>query len=284
LGSLFGNAQESSCQLDGIPTNCDLAMRLQHNGSAMQCPMNDCGPRAAIYTNSEGERFSFLTLPFMAFGDGSFGFFYGSWAEMGSARDQAAPPDVSYPDGAPNGNAYNFVQQPPWRFNEGYFRFTDEEWKRIYAAAEKVRSERCRKWFEDTIKALGKPDLAVRDRETTMEKLFERAEFNRYDPKLTAEEMRITPAQRKNIADHYEKLWTNGWVANAVTLAPDYTRIFLMPTAFWRDEGLLGNWSGRDLSGILAFELLHVAGYSDKAIWSYRDALQQHCGDPSDAL
>jgi YD repeat-containing protein len=89
LGSLFGNAQESSCQLDGIPTNCDLAMRLQNNGSAMQCPYNDCGPQRRDFVNPDGERFSFLTLPFMAFGDGTFGYFLGGWAELGTPQEQA---------------------------------------------------------------------------------------------------------------------------------------------------------------------------------------------------
>jgi len=89
LGSLFGNAQESSCQVDGIPTNCDLAMRLKNNGSAMQCPYNDCGPQRRDFVNADGQRFSFLTLPFMAFGDGTSGYFLGGWAELGSPQEQA---------------------------------------------------------------------------------------------------------------------------------------------------------------------------------------------------
>jgi hypothetical protein len=56
-----------------------------------------------------------------------------------------------------------------------------------------------------------------------------------------------------------------------------------MPSAFWED-GTFSNWSGRDLSGIITFELLHVAGFRDTAVWKYRDDLQKHCGDPSDNL
>jgi hypothetical protein len=56
-----------------------------------------------------------------------------------------------------------------------------------------------------------------------------------------------------------------------------------MPSAFF-DDGTFTPWSGRDLSGIITFELLHVAGFGDDPTWPYRDALQQHCGDPSDNL
>jgi hypothetical protein len=115
LGSLFGNAQESSCQVDGIPTNCDLAMRLKNNGSAMQCPYNDCGPQRRDFVNPDGERFSFLTLPFMAFGDDTFGYFLGGWAELGTPQEQAEilrAQTIGGIDGArTTGN--NFQQQLP---------------------------------------------------------------------------------------------------------------------------------------------------------------------------
>ena len=174
--------------------------------------------------------------------------------------------------------------QESWVFNWGIHDFTDAERGRIRQAIEKIKGDRCRNWFENTIKALGRPDLSVEStRPKTLDKLLEYAEFNKYDPKLTAKDMRISEDRRKRIADNYENAWTNMSIANAVTLGPDYIRIFLMPSAFWQDSGLY-NWSGRDLRGIITFELLHVAGFGDDAIWKYRGALQQHCGDPSDNL
>ena len=92
--------------------------------------------------------------------------------------------------------------------------------------------------------------------------------------------MRISEERRKIIGDQYERAWYG--TANAVTLAPDYTRIYLMPTAFWNDS--IAGVRDRDLSGIISFELLHVAGFGDAAIWDLRDELQRHCGNPSDLL
>ncbi len=174
--------------------------------------------------------------------------------------------------------------QESWVFNWGIHDFTDAERGRIRQAIEKIKGDRCRNWLENTIKNLGRPDLSVEStRPKTLDKLLEYAEFNKYVPKLTAKDMRISEDRRKRIADNYENAWTNMSIANAVTLGPDYIRIYLMPSAFWQDSNLF-NWSGRDLSGIITFELLHVAGFGDDAIWKYRGALQQHCGDPSDNL
>lgn len=181
-------------------------------------------------------------------------------------------------------SAFFLEPQEPLVFNTGIHDFTEAERNRIRKAFKKVKSERCRKWFEDTIKKLGKPDLKVEStRPKTLDQLLEFANFNKYDPKLTAQDMRISEARRKEIRYRYESVWSLYYgTANAVTLAPDYTRIYLMPTAFVNDS--IAGLRDRDLSGIITFELLHVAGFGDKAIWSLRDALQLHCGNPSDLL
>ena len=43
LGPSFGYSINSSCILDGIPTDCSLAMNMLGHGSAEQCPNNYCG-------------------------------------------------------------------------------------------------------------------------------------------------------------------------------------------------------------------------------------------------
>ncbi len=43
LGPSFGYAINSSCILDGIPTDCSLALNMLAHGSAEQCPNNYCG-------------------------------------------------------------------------------------------------------------------------------------------------------------------------------------------------------------------------------------------------
>ena len=47
LGPSFGYAINSSCVLDGIPTDCSLALNNLAHGSAGQCPNNYCGPSRA---------------------------------------------------------------------------------------------------------------------------------------------------------------------------------------------------------------------------------------------
>jgi len=43
LGPSFGYAINSACILDGIPTDCSLALNMLEHGSAEQCPNNYCG-------------------------------------------------------------------------------------------------------------------------------------------------------------------------------------------------------------------------------------------------
>jgi hypothetical protein len=42
LGSFGGSGK---CTLDGMDIDCGWAMEMLENGSAVQCPDNDCGPR-----------------------------------------------------------------------------------------------------------------------------------------------------------------------------------------------------------------------------------------------
>jgi YD repeat-containing protein len=44
IGPSFGYAINSACNLNGIPTDCDLALNMLAHGSAALCPNNDCGP------------------------------------------------------------------------------------------------------------------------------------------------------------------------------------------------------------------------------------------------
>jgi YD repeat-containing protein len=44
IGPSFGYAINTACNLDGIPTDCNLAFGMVAHGSAQQCPTNDCGP------------------------------------------------------------------------------------------------------------------------------------------------------------------------------------------------------------------------------------------------
>ena len=155
---------------------------------------------------------------------------------------------------------------------------------RLRRAFDRIKSKYCKDWFDAAVRALGNPDLSVEStRPKTLDMLLEYAEFNKYDPKLTAQDMRISENRRKEISYRYESTWRLYYgTANGVTLGPDYTRIYLMPTAFWNNT--TAGLRDRDLSGIITFELFHVAGFGDDAINKLRDDLQQHCGISSDLL
>lgn len=87
LANPYGYA--TGCLVDGTPTNCSLARRLLNNGSAAQCPNNDCGPQARRVSMQDGSLYSFLTSPFMAFGNNVSGYFLPGWAEAGTPQAQA---------------------------------------------------------------------------------------------------------------------------------------------------------------------------------------------------
>jgi len=81
-GLLVGSGvPDGRCQLDGIAIACDWAMQMLENGSAVQCPNNDCGPRAVYVditsTNGQVQTSSGLTNPFSAYANGSSGFMLG---------------------------------------------------------------------------------------------------------------------------------------------------------------------------------------------------------------
>jgi YD repeat-containing protein len=60
----------SQCRVDGIDYPCSMI-----NGEAtVQCPDNDCGPRAMTLTNADGAHKTILSNPFRAYSDGWSGF------------------------------------------------------------------------------------------------------------------------------------------------------------------------------------------------------------------
>ncbi|HKG45448.1 MAG TPA: S8 family serine peptidase [Pyrinomonadaceae bacterium] len=304
-GKLFMNdaspySYDNSCTWDGIQTPCHIVQRATASGAGDVLVEADVyikyrRPDRSTYSKQYTGKVSAALAGISQLWTGrdaqaaERGFVSalrgGLEAAINAAfRSVALSQDRIYDGQGSRHNHAHASQQEPWLFNWGKHNFTDDETKRIRKAILKVRGDRCRTWLENTMKAIGKTDLAVdSQRPKTVDKLLEYAEFNKYSENLSAADMGISQERRDKIAANYENAWTNFWVANAVTLAPDYTRIYLMPSAFWEDSAL-GNWSGRDLSGIIAFELLHVAGYGDDAIWKYRDALQQNCGDASDNL
>jgi|GEM_PF-1178544 len=65
LGSFGGSGR---CTLDGMSIDCAWAMEMMENGSAVQCPNNDCSPRSVVYNGQRTWAF------FNAYGDGYQGY------------------------------------------------------------------------------------------------------------------------------------------------------------------------------------------------------------------
>jgi len=81
LGPSFGYAINSSCILDGIPTDCSLALNMLEHGSAAQCRNNDCGP--IHYADPDTGNAAWLIS------NGS-----GFWISDGSDSDYLDPDDI----------------------------------------------------------------------------------------------------------------------------------------------------------------------------------------------
>ena len=86
-------------------------MRLLNNGSAERCKDNYCGPRAII-RKTNGQEFPILTLPFMAFGNGESGNYFGGLG-MGSPQEQSErKEDGTHIDGDPNTQDEKVIEKP----------------------------------------------------------------------------------------------------------------------------------------------------------------------------
>jgi YD repeat-containing protein len=86
LGPSFGYAINSACVLDGIPTDCSLALTMLDHGSAAQCPNNDCSPQPIPYIDPDtGKPGNAGWLSF----NGS-----GFWVSDGSESDYLDPDDL----------------------------------------------------------------------------------------------------------------------------------------------------------------------------------------------
>ncbi len=75
---LLGSFGSGRCSVDGMAIDCGWAMSMLENGSAVQCPNNDCGPRTVTvnitYTSGRRDSYNGLTRPFAAYANGSSGF------------------------------------------------------------------------------------------------------------------------------------------------------------------------------------------------------------------
>ena len=247
---------------------------LQRHGSVYECATNDCGERilTIIGRRYDGRTYthSGVVRPGDLGWDGALDGTYrrrvgaevprntfmrvsggGSISGTASAGGVPAPQDAG--------------------FGIGVHGFDEKEKRRLASAYAKITSKECMDWFNDKIKEFG-PGTGNwhKSGPPTLMDVLGKVTLNKYNTNLSAAEMGITETGRQEIAEGYDNRWTSTNVANAVTLAPDYNRIYLMPEAFWL--GSQNPYNDRDLTGIIIHELFHVAGYTggfseDKSYW-----------------
>jgi len=152
--------------------------------------------------------------------------------------------------------------------------FSNGEKERLQNAFNKLKSKECQDWFEKQLSQFGAPSPGAGWYQT-LDAVLDDAVLNKYDTKLTAEQMGISQSDRDEIAQNYDTHYTTLNVANAVTNAK---RIWLMPEAFWNNSTI--PWNDRDLTGIIVHELFHVAGYGkswESRIKGLSDEIKRNC-------
>ena len=72
----FGDPYEgdNGCTVDGVQTSCSVAYGLLGNGSAVQCPDNDCGPRTYYNHETGHAQLLYLNVQALQMGIGTSGF------------------------------------------------------------------------------------------------------------------------------------------------------------------------------------------------------------------
>lgn len=171
-------------------------------------------------------------------------------------------------------------------FLYGRFGFDQNELDRLAKAFERVDSEKCHKFFNDTLTNMRKRgEIAPQSRFTpsTLQGVLNITTLNKYSPNLTAHQVGVSQSSWGNIQSTFATP-QDGKYASAVTLADG--RVFLGSNAFYISgpvEGFFGV-NSTDLSGTIVHEFFHRAGLSEAQIKALHPQIQQNCGIPGFAL
>jgi len=171
-------------------------------------------------------------------------------------------------------------------FLYGRFGFDQNELDRLAKAFDRVDSENCRKFFDDTLANMRKRgEIAPQSRFTpsTLQGVLNITTLNKYSPGLTAREVGVSQQSWANVQSTFANPRDNKY-ASAVTLADG--RVFLGSNAFYISGPVAGffGWNSTDLSGVIVHEFFHRAGLSEDQIKALHPQIQKNCGIPGFAL
>jgi YD repeat-containing protein len=266
--------------LDGVPVSADQAMQLLHNGGAFLCPENNCGPRLI-----NGRLEPLTTDP----NTGRLA--YGQWERVDiTTVDEDGRRETSR--GTPHFklsqtvDAYPFGSLPQRSgFLIGRFGFSQAERERLDKAFERVNSQKCHKFFDETIANMRKRgEIAPQSRITpsTLQGVLNITTLNKYSPDLTARQVGVGRKSWAEVQDKFAKP-EGSKVTSGVTLADG--RVFLGDNAFYQPGYLAGFiYNTTDLSGVIVHEFFHRAGLSEAQVTALHSDIQRNCGIPGFAL
>jgi len=183
-------------------------------------------------------------------------------------------------------NSFTWIEPQNTGFLIGHFGFNANETERLGRAHDKITSDNCRKFFDDTLAALrknGEIHSHFGDTPTTLDQALSITTINKYSSNLTAKEVGVSQRSWAEVKNTFDNSQGFGTHASGVTLADG--RIFLTDNAFYQ-AGAISQllYKDTDLSGVIVHELFHRAGLSESQIRALHPQIQQNCGNPRDAL
>ena len=175
---------------------------------------------------------------------------------------------------------------PQNSFLVGRFGFNARETERLGRAYDKITSDNCRKFFDDTLAALrqrGEIDGGFQTTPTTLAQTLSITTINKYSSNLTARDVGVSQASWANVKDKFDNPQGFGTHGSGVTLQDG--RIFLTDNAFYQ-AGSISQflYKDTDLSGVIVHEFFHRAGLNESQIRALHPQIQKNCGTPGDAL
>ena len=294
--SLVPDDPSGQCRHDGMPIHCARVGRMLAMGSAVLDTVTTVTIRwrsGKVESYSEnaglpegyGAHFTGFAagVAASAFGlyrEEGFGravFMTVLWGRMAGGAQAEAGGGVAVAFFAP--------QNPASGFLIGRFGFSQQEMNRLAKAYERVASERCQKFFDDTLAGMRqRGEIANQSRFTpsTLRGVLNITTLNKYSPDLTARQVGVSEKSWANVQSKFANPEGTAYYSG-VTLADG--RVFLNDNAFYISGAVSGLiWNSTDLSGVITHEFFHRAGLNESQIRALHKDIQKNCGIPGYAL
>ena len=156
--------------------------------------------------------------------------------------------------------------------------FTDDEKVLLDEAFKVVNSDKCKNWINKIIGEFYTPWLegqrfAPEFKYRDANALIAAAYLNKYDPKLSKEQMGLSKGERERISNN------DTYFGNYFYGVTNGNNIWLPYRSFVTKSGIpVFGYQKADLPGIIVHELLHVLGMEDPAVKNKNKEIAKNCG------